>query len=301
MKIAALLLIASLLAVTASSGRTNSSDTGRAEGRARDPETSLFAQSARRALNRDFPGDDISFLLLDAHTGALLAARWDRPEAPIPLGSLLKPFIALAYGELHDYKYPTHICRGAATGCWRPSGHGNVDLTSAIAYSCNSYFRVLTRNMTAAEVFPTATHFGLQLPDPETSGSALAGLSNGNPLGNPGLGNPWLVSPLNMARAYLELSRRDDQPGVRLLLNGMAQSARKGTGAEVDRALAYSDALAKTGTAPCTHPRHAPGDGFTVVLAPADQPKILLLVRVHGVPGAQAARTAGQMLRSIQP
>lgn len=104
-----------------------------------------------------------------------------------------------------------------------------------------------------------------------------------------------------MARAYVELIRRRDEPGVRMVLDGMAQSARQGTGAEVDRALPYSDALAKTGTAPCTHARHAPGDGFTIVLAPADQPQILLLVRVHGVPGAQAARTAGQMLRRIEP
>jgi hypothetical protein len=37
------------------------------------------------------------------------------------------------------------------------------------------------------------------------------------------------------------------------------------------------------------------------VLAPVEQPQILLMVRVHGVPGAQAARTAGQMLRRIEP
>jgi hypothetical protein len=32
--------------------------------------SSLFAQSAAEALDRDFPSHDISFLLLDAHTGA---------------------------------------------------------------------------------------------------------------------------------------------------------------------------------------------------------------------------------------
>lgn len=291
MRIVALLMMAGLCALSPSSGPTQSS----APDRADDPGTSLFAQSASQVLNRDFPSDDISFLLLDAHTGAVLASRWDHPETPIPLGSLVKPFTAQAYGERHGFKYPTHICRGTMTGCWRPSGHGAVDLTSAIAYSCNSYFRLLTTSMTAAEVSPTAARFGLQSPAPGISGAALAGL------GNHGLGNQWLISPLNMARAYVELIRRRDEPGVRMVLDGMAQSARQGTGAEVDRALPYSDALAKTGTAPCTHARHAPGDGFTIVLAPADQPQILLLVRVHGVPGAQAARTAGQMLRRIEP
>lgn len=61
--------------------------------------SSLFAQSAAQALANDFPSRDISFLLVDAHTGRVLASRWDNPDSPIPMGSLLKPFTALAYGE----------------------------------------------------------------------------------------------------------------------------------------------------------------------------------------------------------
>jgi len=68
----------------------------------------------------------------------------------------------------------------------------------------------------------------------------------------------------------------------------------------VHRAFPIPDALVKTGTAACTHSRHAVGDGFTVALVPADEPQVLLMVRVHGVPGAQAAKTAGQMLRRIE-
>jgi cell division protein FtsI/penicillin-binding protein 2 len=87
---------------------------------------------------------------------------------------------------------------------------------------------------------------------------------------------------------------------VSQVLDGMAESAQHGTGAEVHRAFPFPDALAKTGTAVCTHSGRAPGDGFTVVLTPADNPQLLLMVRVHGVPGAQAAKTAGQMLRRIE-
>jgi len=281
----ALLLIASLLAQPPSSGGASApvSDQGNS------PRTSLFAQSAGQILNRDFPSEAISFLLLDAPTGRVLASRWDHPEAPIPLGSLVKPFTALAYGEHHGFRYPAHTCRGTATGCWLPRGHGDVDLSSAIAYSCNSYFRVLTAKMTAEEVSPTATRFGLEPPAPGTAGPVLAGL-----------GNRWLISPLNMARAYLELVRRRDQPGVREVVAGMVRSAEQGTGAEVNRALPYPNALVKTGTAPCTHSQRAPGDGFTIVMAPSDDPQILLMVRVHGVPGAQAAKIAGQMLRRIE-
>jgi len=274
-----------LLALLPSSGRAERASPDRTKG----AQSSLFAQSAAETLNRDFPSRDISFLLLDVHTGRVLTSRWDRLDSPIPLGSLVKPFTALAYGEQHDFHYPTHTCRGTATGCWLPHGHGEIGLTSAIAYSCNSYFRMLTANLTGADVAPIAAGFGTESPDRDASGAALAGI-----------GSRWLISPPRMARAYLELIRRREQPGVREVLAGMAQSAQHGTGAEVDRALPFPEALAKTGTAPCTHSPRGPGDGFVVVLTPADQPQILLMVRVHGVPGAQAAKTAGQMLRRIE-
>src|ERR1700723_1989908 len=58
--------------------------------------------------------------------------------------------------------------------------------------------------------------------------------------------------------------------------------------------------LANLSASPGTHSPRAPGDGFAIVLTHADQPKILLMVRVHGVPGAQAAKTAGLMLRRIE-
>lgn len=249
----------------------------------------LFEQSAAQTLSRNFSHSGISFLLLDAGTGAVLASHWDDPERPIPLGSLVKPFTALAYGEHHAFRYPMHECRGTATGCWLPHGHGEVDLTSAIAHSCNSYFRILTANLTASDISPTASRFGLQSPPSDAPSSALAGL-----------GNRWAISPISMARAYLELLRRRDQTGVQQILAGMEESAEQGTGAEVDRALPYPDALVKTGTAPCTHAEHAPGDGFTVALFPASQPRILLMVRVHGVPGARAAKVAGAMLREME-
>lgn len=250
---------------------------------------SLFAQSAAQALNRDFPDANISFLLLDAHTGQLLASRWEQANVPIPLGSLAKPFVALAYGEQHEFQYPSHTCRGSETGCWRPGGHGDVNLTSAIAFSCNSYFRFLTSDLSAADVSPTASQFGLDPPDRGTHGAELAGL-----------GPRWRISPLRMARAYLELLRGRQHPAVRQILAGMEQSAVHGTGAEVDRALQPEMALVKTGTAACTHPRPAPGDGFVVALVPAADPRLLLMVRVHGVPGSVAARTAGRMLRQIE-
>lgn len=251
--------------------------------------SSLFAQSAARILERDFTSRDVSFLLLDVRSGAVLASRWDDAGRAIPMGSLVKPFTALAYGEEHQFRYPTRVCLGSAGGCWLPRGHGEIGIASAIADSCNSYFRMLTASMTSADVGPAAGRFGLDPPAPQLSGPELIGI-----------GNRWRISPLHMAHAYLELNRRREQPGVREVVEGLAQSARRGTGSEVDRALPHSSALVKTGTTACTHHNHAPGDGFVVALVPAEQPEVLLMVRVHGVPGAKAALTAGRMLRRIE-
>lgn len=281
----ALLACALVSALLPSGGLAGHAASDSAEG----PESSLFAQSAAETLNHDFRSRNVSFLLLDARTGRALATRWEHIDSAIPLGSLVKPFTALAYGEQHDFHYPPHTCRGTATGCWLPRGHGEIGLTSAIAYSCNSYFRVLTADMAATDVVPIAARFGIEFPDHEATGTALAGI-----------GSRWRISPLRMARAYLELIRRREQPGVREIVAGMVQSAQHGTGAEVDRALPFPDALVKTGTAPCTHSPHEPGDGFAIVLTPVHEPQILLMVRVHGVPGAQAAKTAGQMLRQVE-
>ena len=253
--------------------------------------TQALAQCNQRSASDTFclQRTNLSYLLLDARSGSILASAWPDAENPIPLGSLVKPFAALAYGAKHEFKYPVHICRGTASGCWLPRGHGKIGIEAAVANSCNSYFRMLTRNMNATDVQPTALMFGLQAPIAEASGANLAGLGGG-----------WLISPLAMARAYVELSHRSNQAGPREILAGMEQSGRTGTGAEVDRALGYASALVKTGTAACTHTKQAPGDGFVISMLPADHPEIVLMVRVHGMPGSHAARIAGELLRRIE-
>jgi hypothetical protein len=253
------------------------------------PDKSLFGQAAVLVLEKEFQSKDVSYLLFDARTGTLLSSRWEDPGRPIPLGSLVKPFTALAYGETHQNQFPSHVCRGEASGCWQAHPHGKLDLVSAISVSCNSYFRALAANLSGEQLIPVANRFGLDAPDPSLSGQNLMGI-----------GDRWRIAPVKMARAYLELYDRRDQPVVREIIAGMADSARNGTGKAVGAALKHADALVKTGTAPCTHTHAAPGDGFVVAMVPANRPELLLLVRVHSVPGATAAATAGGMLRSLE-
>ena len=98
------------------------------------------------------------------------------------------------------------------------------------------------------------------------------------------------MSPEALLRAYRLLLA---DPNAAELARGMAISARSGTGR------AAGVGLVKTGTAPCVHRRRAPGDGYAIAFFPAAAPRYALLVRVHGVPGAQAAVELGRMLRLL--
>jgi cell division protein FtsI/penicillin-binding protein 2 len=253
------------------------------------PPRSLFSQSAAEILRKQFSSSGASYLLLDGHSGAVLASNWENYDKPIPMGSLVKPFTALAYASGHDFRYPTYECKGKSSGCWQDQPHGKLEIVAAVSVSCNSYFRRLAESVTFEQLAPITQEFHLESPDANSTGGNLIGL-----------GTQWRVSPLHLAQAYLELYRRKGQPGIAPLLEGMRQSALRGTGAAVDRQLKLTNALVKTGTAPCTHARWAPADGFALSMVPAENPEILLLIRIHSVAGAKAAETAGQMLRRME-
>lgn len=252
------------------------------------PSVALQQQSTALLLEQRFPQQQVSYVLLDAKTGDLIAARWENLSQPLPMGSLLKPFTALAYGEAHAFHYPEYVCRGKAGGCWRPRGHGRIGITEAVAHSCNAYFRALAAQVPADDLSAVLARYGASATDESESAASKIGLGSG-----------WRVSPLEMAHAYLALASRSADPGAEDLAAGMTLSARLGTGNAVDAALGANRARVKTGTAPCVHAHRLPGDGYAVVLYPADSPRFLLLVQVHGVPGSKAAVTAGRMMRVV--
>jgi cell division protein FtsI/penicillin-binding protein 2 len=246
----------------------------------------LYSQALIHALDRELSANGNSYLWLDANSGTVLAGHWQNSETPTVLGSLVKPFTALAYAETHDFAYPIFSCHGHASGCWQQRPHGALDIASAISVSCNSYFQNLAREVDSTQLSLVSQTFGLPLPDRNFTASSLVGL-----------GEHWKISPLQIARAYGELYRRRDQQGVPELLSGMSRSAQRGTGAAVGRALGSREIFVKTGTAPCTHGQHNAIDGFVVVLLSSQDAPTVLLVRVHGVAGAEAAEVAARALR----
>jgi cell division protein FtsI/penicillin-binding protein 2 len=218
---------------------------------------------------------DISYIVVDVKTRQVVDQDWPDAEKPIPVGSLVKPFTALAScGE-----FPELICHGALDQCWLAKGHGAVGFRDALAHSCNFYFLQLAKGVDASTLAVVAAKFAIPPPDADTPEARI------------GLGTDWRISPLALTRAYCELTARAAEPRVAEILAGLKLAAESGTASAIG-----AGALAKTGTAPCVALRKHKGDGFTIVLAPADAPRFAVLVRVHGVPGAEAAKSAAIIL-----
>ena len=154
-----------------------------------------------------------------------------------------------------------------------------LQIRDAIALSCNSYFHQLIAGA-GPDFAPALKKYPVRFA------------SNGSAQG-------W-ATPLLLAEAYLELTRHPQDAAVIPVLQGMALSAHKGTGKAAGEVLLHISPMAKTGTAPCTHPKKAPGDGFALVMSPADHPRAILLVRLHGRPGFMAAGIAGRMIAAVE-
>ncbi|BDC52222.1 hypothetical protein F183_A45370 [Bryobacterales bacterium F-183] len=198
----------------------------------------------------------------DPATSTLRDRAWtggaDQPVLP---GSLVKPFTALAYERTHQ-RFPTVNCKG----CWGGKVHGAVNLPRALALSCNRYFEKLSQRVDPRQMQLVCAEYGL----PEAPDIIDARL---------GLGRSWRIPPAALLQAYLRVTAQ--HPAIK---EGMRLCATQGT------ARAIGKGLAKTGTAPCEHSKPMPGDGLAIWLWPEDQPRRVILVREHGVPGAIAAK-----------
>jgi cell division protein FtsI/penicillin-binding protein 2 len=263
---------------------------------------SLRAQAIQSTLTRGWPPSErLSWLVLDARSGQVLAQQWPSVDDSIPVGSLTKPFVALAYARTHT-AFPHTLCRGTQGLCWLRKGHGSLDLEHALAYSCNAYFLALARELDPNAMQSVLRLYGL----PAVRQSASTDSSDANQEENPeiliGLKPEWRIAPVTLAHAYIRLAiEADSQPADGAILRGMRLAAQQGTA----RALRAEDALAptvlaKTGTAPCVRGCMGSGDGLVIALTPADEPRILLMVRERGTTGATTAIIAAQMLHALK-
>jgi hypothetical protein len=218
-------------------------------------------------LERRFTDPLLNYIVIDARTRETLAARWPDAAVAVPVGSTVKPFLSLAYVGA----FPNTRCEG------------HTRFREALAYSCNPYFLALARDVSSDALARIAAVF------------EIAGPADDLPETFIGLGRGWRIAPIDLVRAYAELGKRRGIPRVAEILDGLELAAEHGTASAIGHG-----ALAKTGTAECVAERKHAGDGFTVVLDPADAPRVALIVRVHNVPGAEAAKVAAQILRVVR-
>ncbi|MFW5679146.1 MAG: penicillin-binding protein 2 [Pseudomonadota bacterium] len=165
----------------------------------RDVELSLHADLQRYAHRRIASELSASAVILDVHTGEVLAMvsvpgfepgaftngvghrQWnewrDDPRAPLvnkamsgiyPPGSTFKMLTALAALEagLVDgdttFFCPGHLSLGTSRfHCWRAGGHGSLALVQALAQSCDVYFYEAGRRVGIDAIAAMARRFGL--------------------------------------------------------------------------------------------------------------------------------------------
>lgn len=206
------------------------------------------------------------------------------PDAavPRPVGSLQKPWVVAAWAEAHPDAQPPRLDCTAASRCWRPSGHGRVDLPRAFAHSCNAYFLALARATPEAVRARALASAGFEVPRP-LSPEATIGLGALEALPR--------IAPAALLHAYRDLltrpwASRDD---LRLsLVDGMRAAALDGTGA----ALARRGHLVKTGTVPALDGRPLATSGWALA-ASAGGDRLALALLTHGT-GTEAAAALGR-------
>lgn len=226
----------------------------------------LGAAAATSSLGFDpealLEGRQGMLLAMQASTGRLLL-RLDRRahRGPAPVGSLVKPLGLLAWSRGHAGRQPPRVrCfSGGPPACWYPPGHGVLDLTEALAVSCNAWFRGLAEQVSPEALRAACLDLGWP-PPPDHAGDpdarralvgldahhrvsplrALAGLSalwDGR-LYRPGPGVP------------LRLDDPDLPPGFRAQLRaGLRRAATQGTGRAAGRWPGLAGLACKTGTA----------------------------------------------------
>jgi cell division protein FtsI/penicillin-binding protein 2 len=249
-------------------------------------------------------------LVLDVASNQILAA--ERPELAAQTlaapGSTLKPFFLLAAlqgGAMPDServycRRSLHVA-GRPMNCVHPPiGHA-LDAREALAYSCNTYFAELASRLYTqrggARVAEIVRARGLDHPStliPEAAQGEVRTPQSGAQAQLLVLGVEGITtSPLSLAEAYrelaLEITRPDAAPAAHVVAAALEDSVRFGM-ADSAR-VAGMRITGKTGTASAieggaTH-------GWFVGYAPADKPRILVVVFLPHGRGADAARCAG--------
>ena len=266
----------------------------------------------------------------------LAAVRAEVFAAPRCLGSLVKPFVLLAYLNEHCSDLTSHPpevlpcpkgydpadpqtsrgvslelrpCVGRATPhcpveCWYKPGHGKLEMSRALAVSCNQYFYQLAKQTSPGAFVRILTAQGLSPNSDPASAAPLL------PETMMGLDSNLKLVPLQVLKAYGALISEHPSTGSAatpafahtILINGLRLGALEGTSGLAQQALPpHHDLLGKTGTSPALMGGRylkSRTDGWFLGFYPAAQPVLAVMVYYPGGLGARdAAPLGGQAIR----
>lgn len=226
-------------------------------------------------------------LVLDVETGRVLLDDSAGTVSAAP-GSALKPFVAVALLETPTFRPAQRVActrqlqiNGRQLDCSHPALAMPVDLSAALAYSCNHYFATMSRRLDAARLAATLRRFGLN--------ARVAGTAD--QLALQAIGQ-WEMecTPAELAAAYRRLALFRQTAGARYepLWSGIEGAAEFGTAQ-----LAKPASLRVAGKTGTTLNRNRTGTlGWFAGWAPAETPEFVVVVLTRGSGGPDAAPEA---------
>ena len=208
-------------------------------------------------------------------------------DAPITVGSLQKPFVAQAWAATHPGQPSPRFRCDPDSGCWLPAGHGELGLASALALSCNTYFRQLAGATPLASLDASLRNAGFTR-GPRSAEEAI---------GLPGTDGPLRIRPSALLGAYARLTRSPWPSGEPIraeVLAGLREAGLDGTA----KALGQRGYWAKTGTVPASdgNPLHTCGLALAV-----DDSGWAILARLEPGTGREAAAAMADTLARLRP
>ena len=294
---------------------------------------------AEKLADREVPiGERDGFAVMDPHSGRILwlknpAVLAKRAYQPASIFKVISAYVA--HGQEGFDPDEVYRCPGgkklegddrAPVRCWLRPGHGPVNLSKALALSCNLYFARLGTRLGAEAILKGAREFGLGKP----TGSDLPGEIRGSlPAGAfveqaarlaVGQGKDVRVTPLQVLSligavangGVLYSPRKEDPAGgpapvrgelsdpaaLRFIRDALEEGSTFGTGTA--QRLRKLRLAGKTGTAAWEvgYKTHAWYMGF----APFRKPRLVLVVFVYEGQGArEAAAAARTVMEKVYP
>lgn len=247
-------------------------------------------------------------VVLDIASGRLLTAhRMDDAARTLAApGSTLKPLVLYQLVNAGRWNPASRVAcnrqlvvAGHRLACAHPLAPP-FDAREALTWSCNTYFAAVARKLRPGELGRLLRPTGLlgatgletneavaEFREPDSEDSKQLTL-----LGVEGV----RVTPLELATAYrrltMEMAAHPNSDATKVVREGLEDSASFGMAGQAN--LGGVAVMGKTGTAESV--QSSGTHGWFVGLAPAEKPKVVIVVYLPAGRGADAAHVAGEIL-----